>query len=146
MKPKILIIGQALPAIPQKYPYDSTMLYLWLKEAYNISIEEAQAIFDFDAVFGSFTGFDANGGHLKPTQEQMDSHWHNVLETKVQLADKIWVLGNVARDYINSRPRTWSCNTEWLYTIHPSKRNYNLYQKNKVKILNSIIQFIITED
>lgn len=142
MKNKILIIGQALPAIPQQYPYDSTLLYQWLNDACNISLEEAQGIFDFDAVFGSFTGFDANGCHLKPTKEQMDEHWDKTLQTKVELADKVWVLGNVAKDYIATKDKTWSCNTQWLYTIHPSKRNWNLYEKNKTRILNSINEFL----
>lgn len=141
MKAKILIIGQALPAVKQDLPYDTTMLYDWLSEC-GISKQDAQKIFDFDAVFGSFTGFDANGGHLKPTHEQMDSHWDAVLETKVQLADKIWVLGNVPRDYIATKEKTWSCNSEWLYTIHPSKRNWNLYLKDKDQIINKIKSFV----
>lgn len=141
MKPKILIIGQALPAVVQSLPYDTTMLYEWLAEI-GVTKEASQSLFSFEAVFGSFTGFDEHGGHLKPTQEQMDSHWDAVLQTKVELADKIWVLGNVARQYLETKPKTWSCNTEWLYTIHPSKRNYNLYQKNKQKIINSIREFV----
>lgn len=138
---RILIIGQAPSYQPQALPYDTTLLYSWLEEI-GISKEAAQDVFDFDAVFGSFTGFDSSGGHLKPTQEQMDKHWDDVLETKVQLADKVWVLGNVARDYIATKEKTWSCNTEWLYTIHPSKRNYNLYIKNKDKIISSIKEFL----
>lgn len=134
---KILIIGQALPAVKQELPYDTTLLYDWLQEV-GISKQDAQNLFEFDAVFGSFTGFDVNGGHLKPTVEQMDSHWDKVLETKIQLADKVWVLGNVARDYINTKDKTWGCDTKWIYTIHPSKRNWNLYLKNKQNIINSI--------
>ena len=134
---KILIIGQAPAFVEQKLPYDTTMLYSWLSEV-GIASLEAQDIFDFEAIYNEFPGFDANGGHLKPTAEQMDKHWINVLETKVQLADKIWVLGNVARDYINTKEKTWSCDTRWLYTIHPSKRNWNLYVKNKEKIISGI--------
>lgn len=141
MKTKILIIGQALPAVPQSLPYDTTQLYDWL-EAIGVSKESAQGIFDFDAVYGAFTGFDTNGGHLKPTQEQMDKYWDDVLETKVQLADKVWVLGNVPRDYINSKDKTWSCDTEWLYTIHPSKRNADRFNKSKDTILKSIKSFV----
>lgn len=138
---KILIIGQALPAVKQTVPYDTTMLYDWLSEL-GISVDQAQEMFEFDAVYGSFTGFDANGGHLKPTQQQMDEHWKNVLETKVQLADKVWLLGNVARDYIASKPKTWSCATVFLNTIHPSKRNADRYYKNKHVILHDIKQFL----
>jgi len=141
MKNRILIIGQALPFVKQETPYDTTMLYQWLAEV-GITKESAQGIFDFDAVFGSFTGFDANGGHLKPTQEQMDKHWDDTLEIKVQSANKVWVLGNVARDYIATKDKTWGCNTQWLYTIHPSKRNFNLYAKNKEKIIQSIKEFL----
>lgn len=138
---KILIIGQALPAIKQELPYDTTLLYSWLEEI-GISKQAAQGIFDFDAVFGSFTGFDSNGGHLKPNKDQMDNHWDSVLQTKVELADKIWVLGNVAKEYLSTKDKTWSCNTEWLYTIHPSKRNWSLYEKNKASILKSIKDFL----
>jgi hypothetical protein len=140
---KILIIGQALPAIKQDMPYDTTMLYAWLDDI-GISKEQAQDIFTFQAVYGSFTGFDANGGHLKPTQEQMDEHWDKVLQTEVELADKIWVLGNVAKSYLETKDKTWSCNTEWLYTIHPSKRNFSLFVKNKENIISSIRKFILS--
>lgn len=141
MKTKTLIIGQAPSAATQSLPYDTTLLYSWLEEV-GISKEAAQDIFEFEAIYNKFPGFDANGGHLKPTIEQMNEHWDEVLETKVQLADKIWVLGNVARDYINSKDKTWGCDTEWLYTIHPSKRNWNLYQQKKKSIINSIKDFL----
>lgn len=139
---KILIIGQALPAVPQALPYDTTMLYMWLEEC-GISKEDAQDIFDFDAVFGSFTGFESNGGHIKPSQEQMDKHWYDVLEKKVNSADKIWILGNVARDYIGSKELDHEKN--FLYTIHPSKRNWNLYVKNKASIISKIKKFLNEE-
>lgn len=142
-KPRILIIGQAPPVNKQNIPYDTTMLYSWLLRI-GISITDSKRLFDFEAIYNVFPGFDANGGHLKPTVEQMNKHWDDTLETKVQLADKIWVLGNVARDYINTKDKTWSCNTEWLYTIHPSKRNYALFKKNEQSILNNIKEFINT--
>lgn len=138
---RILIIGQALPAVKQDVPYDTTMLYDWLK-AIGITKEDAQDMFDFDAVYGSFTGFAGNGGHLKPTQEQMDKHWGDTLETKVQLADKVWVLGNVARDYIATKDKTWSCSTLFHYTIHPSTRNADRYYKSKDAILNQLDKFL----
>lgn len=138
---KILIIGQALPQVPQQYPYDTTMLYNWLSEI-GIAKEQAQDMFEFEAVFNEFTGIDKNGGHLKPSREQMISHWDNTLETKVILADKVWVLGNVAKDFIDKRPKTWSCNTEWLYTMHPSTRNYYQFSLNKEQILGKINSFI----
>lgn len=142
---KILIIGQAPAAVKQKLPYDTTMLYQWLMDANGITSWEAQQLFEFEAIYNEFPGFDANGGHLKPSKEQMDKHWNETLETKVQLADKVWVLGNVAKEYINSKDKTWSCSTDWLYTMHPSKRNFYSFNQNKERILKSIKVFITDE-
>lgn len=138
---KILIIGQAPAFQPQDVPYSTTMLYDWLEEV-GISKEQAQMFFHFEAIYNEFPGFDANGGHLKPSKEQMDKHWNDTLESKIQLSDKVWVLGNVARDYIATKPKTWSCTTEWLYTMHPSKRNFYSFNQNKENILNNIKKFI----
>lgn len=140
---KILIIGQAPPSPStfQDVPYSTTMLFDWLKEV-GISKETAVSLFDFEAIYNEFPGFDANGGHLKPSKEQMDKHWTDTLETKIQLADKVWILGNVARDYIATKPKTWGCNIDWLFTMHPSKRNFYSFNKDKQLILNRIEQFI----
>lgn len=138
---KILIIGQAPAAVTQGVPYDTTMLYDWL-EAVDISKETAQVMFEFEAVYDKFPGFDPQGGHLKPSITQMEQYWKDTLELKVQLVDKVWVLGNVAKEFIDSKPKTWSCNTDWLYTIHPSTRNYALYQKNKVAFLAKLKKFL----
>lgn len=139
---KILVIGQAPPANKQALPYDTTMLYDWILEASGITMWGAQMFFHFEAIYNEFPGFDANGGHLKPSKEQMDKHWTDTLETKVQLAEKVWVLGNVARDYIATKPKTWGCTTEWLYTMHPSKRNLYSFNQNKERILNDIKTFL----
>ena len=141
VKQKILIIGQAPPAASQRVPYDTTMLYEIL-EWVNITKEDAQNIFEFDAVYNKFPGYGPNKEHLKPTLEQMDFYWEQELEEKVQLADKIILLGNVARDFINSKPKTWSCNTEFLELIHPSRLNYNRIIQNKENITNKLKQFI----
>lgn len=141
MSTKILIIGQALPEKPQEVPYDSTMLYDWFKEC-GISKEEAQDMFEFEAVYNRFPGRDVNGGHLKPTREQMDLHWDETLETKIQMADRIILLGNVAKNYFWSKPKTWSCNLQVLEIMHPSKLNYNLYQKNKDTVINKFKKFL----
>ena len=138
---RILIIGQAPAAVKQNMPYDSTQMYDWLN-AIGITPIQAQAIFHFEAIYNEFPGFNANGGHLKPSKEQMDKYWTDTLETKVQLANKVWVLGNVARDYIATKPKTWGCTTEWLYTMHPSKRNLYTFNQNKERILKSIKDFI----
>lgn len=138
---KILIIGQAPPEKPQTVPYDSTMLYDWLQEC-GVSKEQAQYLFEFEAVYNKFPGRATTGGHLKPTREQMDEHWDKTLEDKVILADRVILLGNVARDYFWSKPKTWSCNLQVLELIHPSTLNFNLYQKNKTSILNKLKEFI----
>lgn len=142
---KILIIGQAPPAVAQGVPYDTTMLYDWLKEV-GISKEDAQDIFEFDAVYDKFPGHDENGGHLKPTREQMDEYWDRALEMKVILSDKVILLGNVARDYFNSKEKRYSCNLEVYELIHPSKRNYSLYQKNKGEIIGKLKEAVGYEE
>lgn len=141
MNTKILVIGQALPAVKQEVPYDTTMLYNWLAEV-GVSKERAQELFEFDAVYGAFTGFDSSGGHLKPTQKQMDEYWESTLSSKVELADKVWLVGKVAQEYFYSKPKTYSCGLEVLETIHPSKRNYSLYMKTKDKLLSDLRKFL----
>ena len=133
---KILIIGQAPPAVKQSVPYDTTLLYEML-EWVDITKEDAQNIFEFDAVYGEFPGWE-NGGHRIPTKLEMDYYWDNVLEEKIQCADKVLILGNVARDYINSKPRTWSCNLDFVYLIHPSKRNYSRIMESKTHIIKQL--------
>lgn len=134
-----MVIGQAPPLQKQEVPYDTTMLYEWFEDC-GISKEEAQKRFEFDAVYNQFPGKDGSG-HKKPTTEQMDSYW-STLETKIQGVDKVIVLGNVAKDYIESKPRTWSCNLEMLFLMHPSRMNYNRYKSNPDKILKPLKQFL----
>lgn len=133
MNTKILIIGQAPPAMSQLLPYDTTMLYDWFLEV-GVSKEKAQGLFDFDAVYDKFPGFDSKGGHLKPTKEQMEDYWNRELKNKVENCKAILVLGNCAKEFIkekNIKKRT-------VYLIHPSKRNYSLYNKNKENIIKSL--------
>lgn len=138
---KILIIGQAPPAVNQRVPYDTTMLYEMLSWV-DITKEDAQNIFEFDAVYNKFPGYGPNKEHLKPTQQQMDEYWEQELEEKVQLADKIILLGNVSKDFINSKPKTWSSNKQFLELIHPSRLNYNRIMENKKSITNKLKEFI----
>lgn len=133
---KILVIGQALPAVKQEYPYDTTMLYDWLTEL-GISKAHAQHIFEFEAVYGEFPGYDAQNNHLKPTIEQMDMYYSNVLKDKVNESDKIIFLGNVSKEYFKKKEYDLS-NKEVIELIHPSKRNYSLYQKNKLQIQSKL--------
>lgn len=137
---KILIIGQAPPAVKQSVPYDTTMLYEIL-EWVGISKDSAQDLFEFDAVYNEFPGWE-NGKHRVPTKLEMEYHWDEVLETKVQLADKVILLGNVAKNFINSKPKTWSCNTEFLELIHPSRLNYNRIIQDKEKITQKLKEFL----
>lgn len=138
---KILIIGQAPAAVKQTVPYDTTMLYDWLKEC-GISKEAAQELFDFEAISNVFPGFNPKGGgHNKPSVKDMDNHWP-VLEQKLQDADRVILLGSVAAEYYDSKPRTWSCNLQELYLMHPSKRNAGRYQENKHLIISQIKTFL----
>lgn len=139
--PKILLIGQAKPAIEQEYPYDTTMLYEWLEEC-GVSKEQAQDLFEFEAVYNKFPGYNEKGGHAKPTREQMDQHWNETLEDKVILTNKVILLGKVAQEYFYSKPKTWSCNLDILELIHPSRLNHNLFQKNKHTIIPKLKEFI----
>lgn len=138
---KILIIGQAPAAVTQKHPYDTTMLYDWLKEC-GISKEDAQTMFEFEAVSNVFPGFDDKGGHQNPTIGDMDIHWIETLEEKVQLADRVILLGNVAREFFHNQRKTWSCNLQVLELPHPSKRNFALFERNKEAILSNLKEFV----
>lgn len=135
-KKKILIVGQSLPAVKQKLPYDTTMLYEWLKEL-NITKEEAQSLFEFDAVYGyGFLGFNSDGSHKLPTQEDKDKYWSEVLKKKVQETDKIWIVGKVAEGFLLSKGAVFD--KDFIITPHPSYRNRALYNRNKKSILNKI--------
>jgi uracil-DNA glycosylase len=137
---KILIIGQAPAKQEQQVPYDTTLLYTML-EWVGISKDKAQDIFEFEAVSNVFPGSNEIG-HLKPSKEAMDRHWNETLEMKVQCADKVWLLGNVAKEYFYSKPKTYSCNLEILETCHPSKRNYSRIMSDKEKLSSAIKEFV----
>ena len=137
MERRILTIGQALPAVKQEYPYDTTMLYDWLNEV-GISKEEAQNIFEFDAVYDKFPGFDSKGGHLKPTKDQMEEYYERGLKNKIENCKSILVLGNCAKEFLLTK----EIGKPIEFTIHPSKRNSYLYNKNKESVLNKIKNII----
>lgn len=137
MSTKILIIGQAPPAVSQSLPYDTTMLYDWFAEV-NVSKERAQELFDFDAVYDKFPGFDSKGGHLKPNKEQMEDYWNRELKDKVENCRAILVLGNCAKEFIKEK----NTGKRIVYLIHPSKRNYSLYNKNKESIIENLLKLI----
>lgn len=134
---KILIIGQAPPAQQQLLPYDTTMLYTWFEQL-GINKKDALDMFLFDAVYDKFPGYDANGGHLKPNKKQMEDYWNRELKSKTDNCKAVLVLGSCARDFI----KTKDIDKPIAFIIHPSKRNYSIYIKNKDSILNSISNLI----
>lgn len=134
---RILIIGQAPPAVQQGVPYDTTMLYDWFNEV-GISKEEAQNIFLFDAVYDRFPGFDIKGGHLKPSKIQMEEYYERSLRDKIENCKSILVLGNCAKEFL----KTKDIDKPIEYTIHPSKRNSFLYNKNRENVLSKIRKII----
>lgn len=140
---KILIIGQAPPAVEQGVPYDTTMLYDWLNEI-GISKEDAQEMFEFDAVYDQFPGFSESGGHLAPTFVQMEDYYNRHLRDKISKYSKIILLGGVAKSYLTYKKGIQRNHSrEVLCLIHPSKRNWNLYLSQKDSLLKSLKEFII---
>ena len=134
---RILIIGQAPPAVQQGVPYDTTMLYDWFNEV-GINKEEAQNIFLFDAVYDKFPGFDIKGGHLKPSKIQMEEYYERSLRDKIENCKSILVLGNCAKEFL----KTKNIDKPIEYTIHPSKRNSFLYNKGKENVLSKLRKII----
>jgi len=140
---KILIIGQALPKVQQAVPYDTTMLYGWL-QGIGISKEAAQELFDFDAMCPFFPGAE-NGGHKKPSQEDMRQHFKSVLSGKIRAYSKVILLGNVPKEFFQdnaSEIDALNPRLAILKLIHPSKRNWSLYQQNKELIHSRLKAFI----
>lgn len=140
-KKKILIIGQAPPAVEQVIPYDTTMLYTWL-DAIGISQQIAQSLFEFDAVFGKFPGYDENGGHKIPEIDQMRAHYKTVLKDKIEVVDKVIVLGRVAEAFFKLQTFNPLKEKKTIYLMHPSKRNYSLYKKSQETLHKLLKEFI----
>jgi uracil-DNA glycosylase len=139
---KILIIGQAPPAQEQKVPYDTTMLYEWLEEC-GISKEQAQEMFEFEAVSANFPGKAKGGGHKVPSTADMLLHYHQVLSEKILNSKKIIVLGNVAKHFLENDTPSWRSRTQpILYLMHPSRMNYERYHSNRNKILDPLREFL----
>lgn len=136
---KILVIGQAPPAVKQKLPYDTTMFYDWLSDI-GISKERAQNLFDFDAVYDKFPGY-SESGHKTPSDSQMNEYWERSLRDKVLKSSKIWVVGNVAMKFLTDKENFIS-EKKLLFTMHPSKRNMDAFRKVKPVMLERIKRFI----
>lgn len=130
---KILIIGQAPPAQKQEMPYDTTMLYEMLGWA-GITKEHAQEMFIFEAMTDRFPGFDAKGGHAKPSEEEMRRYYSASLVPKAMESVAILLLGRVAQDNfmhfsVSAITRTFSGRSAYagipVYELmHPSRRNH----------------------
>lgn len=131
---KILVIGQAPPAVKQVLPYDTTMFYDWIGEL-GIKKEDAWKHFEFDAVYDQFPGKDSKG-HKKPTEEQMEEYWNRALKEKVKAHKRILILGTVAWLFLGNKPEMKDKNV--AATIHPSKFNHQRYNDNKQQVLNEI--------
>lgn len=146
----ILIIGQAPPIKEQTLPYDSTILYDWFKSA-NISKEDAQARFIFDAVYDKFPGHTKDGGHKAPTKAQFKDYLKRSLSKKINQASSIILLGNTACKFILNKELDWGTihidnnsfdKKAYLVLPHPSKRNTLIHQQYKEVIQQSLLTFL----
>lgn len=138
---KILIIGQAPPAVFQSVPYDTTLFYEMLSWV-SITKEQAQEMFDFDACIGYFPGHDTNG-HKKPEYGKMLLHYNSVIQIKLAKWDKVILLGKVAEEFY-SQPDIKNSYPEikWLSLTHPSKRNHSRIYKSKESITQKLKEFV----
>lgn len=139
---KILIIGQAPPEHPQELPYDTTLLYdmfSWV----GINKIEAQHLFEFDALVDKFPGKDSKGNHLLPQKWDIEEYWEFTLKEKFNKADKILILGNIARSFIQRKFPIGIKDKQIIFLIHPSKRNrarINYQKHNIIKDLKKLIK------
>jgi hypothetical protein len=138
---KIIIIGQAPPSPRQHQdvPYSSTMLYEWLEEC-GISKQEAQEIFEFDAVYDKFPGAKYGGGHEVPTYEQMEDYWNRSLQKKLSQFNKVIIFGAVPKTFLLSKNALLGKNV--IYIMHPSRMNSTRYNRNKDSVLIPLKEFI----
>jgi hypothetical protein len=132
-----LIIGQAPPAVKQSLPYDTTMLYEMLSWC-GIRKDQAQDIFDFDAMTDKFPGF-GKSGHKPPSLIEMRQHYDNCLYWKIESSKGVIVLGNVAKEALI---KFGFDHTNSAFIIHPSRRNYARIMKDQGRITNVIKQVI----
>lgn len=143
---RILIIGQAPPLQRQEIAYDTTMLYEWLSE---IGIDKipAQEMFDFEAMTDKPPKTSKSGSHIPPSREEMDDYMDRVLLDKITNSEKIILLGACPRNYFKRKKffkRYDNDKFKVLSLIHPSKRNYKMYNDNK-ELLLSLLKNIIEE-
>lgn len=132
---KILIIGQAPPAQVQQHPYDTTLLYDifgWV----GVSKDEAQTIFEFEAMTDKFPGHTKSGGHALPGKMEMWRYYNDVLLPKIENCKAVIVLGRHAETFLKKfgiesyhKP---------LYMIHPSRRNYSKIMAQKEELITKL--------
>lgn len=140
---KIILIGQAPPLQKQEYPYDSTLLYEWLGEI-GISKIEAQDLFDFEAMTDKIPEV-TKSGHKPPSNEEMEDYYNRVLKDKIKSSDKVILLGASPRNFFKKKEffkRYDKNGIKVLSLIHPSKRNYKMYNDNKELILKLLKEII----
>lgn len=130
---KILIIGQAPPAQKQEVPYDTTLLYEMFSWV-GISKEQAQELFDFEAMTDKFPGFTKSKLHKHPPFEEMKDYYDRVLRNKILNADRVLVLGAVARSALFTLMNGEEKGKIWYELIHPSRRNYAKIMDDKLNI------------
>lgn len=113
-----------------------------------ISKEQAQDMFEFDAISSEFPGKTKTNGHKKPSKEAIKSHFKNVLERKLIDHDKIILLGRSAIDEIMPDASFFQIAQNGLlmdYALilpHPSRRNYSLIMNRKDRITELLKRFI----
>lgn len=143
MNKKILIIGQAPPLKTQQVPYDTTLLYTML-EWVGVSKEQAQDIFEFEALTDQFPGKTKAGSHKVPsTQDRLD-YWQQGLRGKTLRADKVICLGKEAEGFLLFMQ---GCDEaiqqrQFLYLPHPSRRNYSRIMKQREEITEALSVFL----
>lgn len=138
---KILIIGQAPPAVKQEVPYDTTMLYEMLSWV-GITKEQAQEMFEFEAMVENFPGHGDNG-HKLPALKDIIQHYNKTLQPKLQSAKRVICLGRVSENFfMNTTYEILYPEIKWLALIHPSKRNYRRIMSQKEAITLVLQRFL----
>lgn len=135
---KILIIGQAPPLKKQIYPYDTTLLYKIL-EWVDVTKEQAQELFDFEALTNEFPGLNKYKGHKIPSKVMANLHYEDVLKSKIKDSQVVILLGNAAKEFLYSGLKEYGLyENKWLFLPHPSSRNISIFRKHKELIINSL--------
>jgi len=133
---KILIIGQAPPAVKQGVPYETTLLYEMLSWV-GVSKEQAQEIFEFEAMTNKFPGFGTRG-HALPHISDMRRYYETTLEAKMIPERKVLVLGNVAKDALEEVGAYNNTTCKFTFLVHPSRRNYVRIMANRESIAKEL--------